>query len=69
MDDRLSKKEYKQILKAAKTIPAISERGDLTRKYSDREDFFETSIWSLEAALTEAFIAGKKSNKKERENE
>ena len=44
MDDRLSKKEYKQILKAAKTIPAISQRGDLNRKYSDREDFFETSV-------------------------
>ena len=62
MDDRLSKKEYKKILKAAKTIPVISQRGDLTRKYSDREDFFETSVWSLEEALITAFLAGKEAS-------
>lgn len=59
MDYVLSKEERQYILKAAKQIPAINRRGDLDRRYSDCEDFIETSVWSLEMALTEAFLAGK----------
>ena len=34
---------------------------DLERHYWDEEDFFETSVWSLKAALEAAYELGRKS--------
>ena len=58
----MTKKEAKQIEEIAKKyIYAIEERGGLEEKGNDEDDFFETSVWSLEAALKAAFEAGKNS--------
>ena len=58
----MTKKEAKQIEEIAKKyIYAIEERGGLKEKGNDEDDFFETSVWSLEAALKAAFEAGKNS--------
>lgn len=46
---------------AAKHLIEVAERGDLETHNSDREDFFEVSVWALEAALKEAYEAGRKS--------
>ena len=46
---------------AAKHIIAVQERGDLETRHADSEDFFEVSVWGLEAALKDAFEAGLKS--------
>ena len=45
---------------AAKHLIEVAERGDLETHHSDREDFFEVSVWALEAALKEAYEAGRK---------
>lgn len=64
MDKRLSKKEYQKVVKAAQAIPGIALRGDLETRRSDREDFVEVAVWSLEEALIEAFLAGKNEDRK-----
>ena len=46
---------------AAKHLIAVQERGDLAPHHSDGEDFIEVSVWGLEAALKEAYEAGRKS--------
>ena len=46
---------------AAKHLIAVQERGDLATHHSDGEDFIEVSVWGLEAALKEAYEAGRKS--------
>ena len=46
---------------AAKHLIGIAERGDLATHHSDREDFIEVAVWELEAALKEAYEAGKAS--------
>ena len=46
---------------AAKHLIAVQERGDLEARHSDREDFIEVSVWGLEAALKDAYEAGRKS--------
>ena len=44
---------------ANKHIPELENRKCLKAYYSDSEDFFETSVWSLEAALKAAYELGK----------
>lgn len=55
-----SKELQKLVEIAKKNISALERRGDLEARYSDSEDFFETSVWSLKAALIEAYELGKK---------
>ena len=43
---------------AAKHLIAVEERGGLETRHS--EDFIEVSVWGLEAALKEAYEAGRK---------
>ena len=58
----LSSEETKLITATAKKhIYAIKTRGDLESRNSDSEDFIETSVWSLRAALEEAYRLGKES--------
>ena len=45
---------------AAKHLIEVAERGDLDTHHSDREDFIEVPVWGLEAALKEAYEAGRK---------
>lgn len=57
----MTSKELKKLAKIAeKNIPELEGRGDLEARYSDDKDFFETSVWSLKAALIEAYELGKK---------
>lgn len=44
---------------ANKYIPELEDRKSLKAYYSDADDFFETSVWSLEAALKAAYELGK----------
>lgn len=46
---------------AAKHLIGVAERGDLETHHSDREDFIEVAVWELEAALNDAYEAGRKS--------
>ena len=60
----MTNKELKQLIKIAQeNIPELENRKDLKQHYSDSEDFFETSVWSLEAALIAAYELGKKATK------
>ena len=45
---------------ASDNIPELNGRKTLKALYSDADDFFETSVWSLEAALKEVYELGKK---------
>lgn len=49
---------------ARENIPSLSGRQDLEAMGSDSLDFFETAVWSLEAALAAAYKAGKEAAKK-----
>lgn len=49
---------------AMKHIPAIEDRKSLATRDNDHEDFFEVAVWSLKAALVEAYKAGMKEGKK-----
>ena len=44
---------------ASENIPELKGRKTLKALYSDHLDFFETSVWSLEAALKAAYELGK----------
>ena len=46
---------------AAKHLITVQERGDLKARHCDSEDFIEVSVWGLEAALKDAYEAGRKS--------
>ena len=46
---------------AAKHLITVQERGDLEARHCDSEDFIEVSVWGLEAALKDAYEAGRKS--------
>ena len=46
---------------AAKHLITVQERGDLEAHHCDSEDFIEVSVWGLEAALKDAYEAGRKS--------
>lgn len=57
----MTSKELKKLVKIAEeSIPELAGRGDLEAHNTDREDFFETSVWSLKAALIAAYELGKK---------
>lgn len=61
----MTSKELKKLVKIAEeSIPELEGRGDLEARYSDSADFFETSVWSLKAALIEAYELGKKEAQK-----
>ena len=45
---------------ASDNIPELNGRKTLKALYSDADDFFETSVWSLEAALKAAYELGRK---------
>lgn len=56
----MTKKESAKILEIAKKyIYAIEVRGSLEMIQSDSDDFIETSVGSIEAALEAAYQAGK----------
>ena len=58
----MTKRTMNQIIKIVhETIPELETREDLERHYWDEEDFFETSVWSLKAALEAAYELGRKS--------
>ena len=58
----MTKRTMNQIVKIVhETIPELETREDLERHYWDEEDFFETSVWSLKAALEAAYELGRKS--------
>lgn len=44
---------------AKKHFYPVEERGNLETRDNDHEDFFEVSVWSLKAALEEAYKLGK----------
>ena len=46
---------------AAKHLITVQERGDLETRHCDSEDSLEVSVWGLEAALKDAYEAGRKS--------
>ena len=46
---------------AAKHLITVQERGDLEAHHCDSEDFIEIPVWGLEAALKDAYEAGRKS--------
>ena len=46
---------------AAKHMVIVQERRDLEARHSDSEDFIEIPVWGLEAALKDAYEAGRKS--------
>ena len=48
---------------AEENIPELEGRGDLESRNNDSEDFFETSVWSLKAALIAAYELGRKGAK------
>lgn len=58
---KLTKKAQRQVMEIAKRhIYAIQERGDLETRHSDGEDFLDIAVWSLKAALEEAYALGLK---------
>ncbi len=67
MMKKLTKKEKKMLYEiAAKYIYTVETRGDLEYRYSDEEDFIETSVGGLEAALQEAYECGKRDGAEEK---
>ncbi len=44
---------------AKEYIYSVKERGGLDTRNNDSEDFIETSVWSLKAALIAAYNAGR----------
>lgn len=56
---QLTALEMKLTKIANKHIPELTDRKSLKAYYSDEDDFFETSVWSLEAALKAAYELGK----------
>lgn len=45
---------------ARENIPSLKGREDLEARYMDELDFFDVSVWSLEAALAAAYELGRK---------
>lgn len=61
----LTEEETKLLAKIAReNIAALSGRENLEAMDSDDLDFFETAVWSLEAALAAAYNAGKEAAEK-----
>lgn len=60
----MTEKELKQLVEIAKKhIYKIELRGDLEDRGNDTEDFVETSVWSIKAALIEAYKLGQENGK------
>lgn len=63
-DDTMTAKELQRLEQIAReNIAALENRQDLEAHNNDSEDFFETSVWSLKAALIAAYELGKKEAK------
>ena len=45
---------------AMRNFYRMKERGTFEARYRDDDDFFEIAVWSLEEAMTEAYLLGKK---------
>ena len=61
----MTSKELQKLVEIAeKNIPALEGRRELETHNTDGEDFFETAVWSLKAALIEAYELGKKEGEK-----
>jgi hypothetical protein len=58
-NNQLTVLETKLTKIANKHIPELANRKSLQAYYSDEDDFFETSVWSLEEALKAAYELGK----------
>lgn len=56
-----TKKLEKELLEIVHKNIGLEWRSDLEEHKTDDEDFFETSIWSLKAALLAAYELGKQS--------
>ncbi|EMF0257299.1 DUF6900 domain-containing protein [Enterococcus gallinarum] len=50
---------------AKKHIYGLNDRGDLKAHNSDREDFLDIAVWSLEEALIAAYEQGRKDGQNE----
>ena len=58
---KITKKVQRQLLSIAmKHSCAVRERGDLEPRHSDSEDFLDVAVWSLKAALEDAYELGLK---------
>ena len=55
---KVSKRKIYNIAK--KHIYGLPERGDLKAHNSDREDFLDIAVWSIEEALIAAYEQGRK---------
>jgi len=65
-DGELNDAELKMLAQiAAKHIVALEGRDTLDAKNLDELDFFNSSVWELEAALAAAYRAGMEAGKKE----
>ena len=63
--EEISRRESSAILKIAmKNIYTMKERGSFERRWNDEEDFLDIAVWGLEAALTEAYLLGRKNGAK-----
>lgn len=61
----LTQEEQKALLKIAQEhIYEMKNRRSFEAAYRDDADFFEVAVWSLEVALTEAYLLGKKNASK-----
>jgi len=59
--EELTCKELNALWKIAqKTIYGFEGRKPFERRWNDEEDFPDIAIWSLEAAMTEAYRLGQK---------
>ena len=56
----MTKAEIKKLIAIAKKNYLIpDDRDDLKQQYSDSLDFMDCAVWYIEAALIEAYEAGK----------
>lgn len=64
---KLSKKELESLLEIAKKhIYPVEARGGLETRNNDSEDFLDVAVWSIKAALEEAYELGKESGQSKR---
>lgn len=63
--EKISRRERNALLKIAmKNIYTMELRGDFEYRMNDEEDFLDVSVGSLETALTEAYLLGKRNGEK-----
>ena len=62
----LTQKEQEALLKIAmENIYDMKQRGTFEARYKDDEDFLDIAVWSLEVAMTEAYLLGRKNAREE----